>query len=96
MAESIPERCPHCDGSGKRYEQDWDATDMKDILDPEKMSTEFNPYCEPSPEADAINVYFRSDADYSERLTDHVTLFRSLDDKSIIGCRIKGIGGLPR
>ena len=37
-------------------------------------STPFQPYVEMSPEADALTFYFKPDADYSQRLTDHVTL----------------------
>jgi len=51
----------------------------------------FVPYCYVSHEADALTVYFEGDADYSERLTDHVTLYRSLETNEIVGCRIKGI-----
>lgn len=58
------------------------------------VSGEFRPYCEYSKSADAINVYFSGDADYSERLTEHVTLFLSIDKKEIVGCRIKGIAGI--
>jgi hypothetical protein len=37
---------------------------------------------------------FKPDADYSVRLTDHVTIFRSIDSDEIVGCRIKGVEGL--
>ena len=47
-----------------------------------------------SPEADALTFYFKPDADYSERLTDHVTLYRSLESNELVGCRIKGITGI--
>lgn len=53
---------------------------------------EFEPYHELSEEADALTVFFKPDADFSKRLTDHVTLFLSLDNPGdIVGCRIKGI-----
>jgi len=54
----------------------------------------FAPYVEVSKEADALTVYFKGDADYSQRLTDHVTLYLSIDTNEIVGCRIKGIMGL--
>ena len=44
-----------------------------------------------SPEADGLTAYFKFDSDYSQRLTDHVTLYRSTGSDEIIGCRIKGI-----
>lgn len=54
----------------------------------------FVPYCYLSEEADALTVYFEGDADYSERVSDHVKLYRSLETKEIVGCRIKGIAGI--
>jgi hypothetical protein len=42
----------------------------------------------------ALTAYFKPDADYSQRLTDHVTLYRSIDSNEIVGCRIKGINGI--
>ena len=54
----------------------------------------FVPYCHLSKEADALTVYFEGDADYSKRLSDHVTLYLSLETNEIVGCRIKGISGL--
>ena len=55
---------------------------------------DFTPYCEVSDEADAITVYFKPAADYSKRLTDHVTLHLSMENDQIVGCRIKGVKGL--
>jgi len=60
----------------------------------EGLADKFSPYVEYSQEADAINVYFYPDADYSRRLTDHVTLFISIDTGRLVGCRIKGIAGI--
>lgn len=71
------------------------VNDILTLLESEQ-TREFRPYVEISKEADAINVYFRPDADYSKRLTDHVTLFLALKDNSIVGCRIKGIRDLLR
>jgi hypothetical protein len=51
----------------------------------------FRPYVDQSPEANALTVYFRPEPDYSKRLTDHVTLYLSLETNEIVGCRIKGI-----
>jgi hypothetical protein len=41
--------------------------------------------------ADAVNVYFSNERDYSQRLTDRVTVFRSIETDEIVGCRIKGV-----
>lgn len=60
----------------------------------ETASGAFQPYHLLSKEADALTVYLKPDADYSKRLSDHVTLLLSLDDSQIVGCRIKGISGI--
>jgi hypothetical protein len=69
-------------------------TNLNDLLFAGVDRNRFKPYVEFSPQADAINVYFKPDPDYSERLNENVTLFRSLSDKSLVGCRIKGISGI--
>ncbi len=66
------------------------TTDLDQILFAgvsEKFST-YSDYCQ---KADAMNVYFRNEPDYSERLNAHITLFRSLEDKSLVGFRLKGV-----
>ena len=68
--------------------------DLTDLLFSGVEPDRFKPYIDHSPEADAINVYFKPDADFSERLNEHVTLFRSMEDRSLVGCRIKGISGI--
>lgn len=70
------------------------ATDVVEFLEQQNWDMPFQPYVEMSPEADALTFYFKPDADYSERLTDHVTLYRSLESKEPVGCRIKGISGI--
>ncbi len=57
-------------------------------------ANKFVPYCHLDKTADTLTVYFEGDADYSERLSDHVTLYRSLETNEVVGCRIKGISGL--
>jgi hypothetical protein len=54
----------------------------------------FVPYSYLNKASDALTVYFEGDPDYSERLSEHVTLYRSLETKEIVGCRIKGIAGV--
>jgi hypothetical protein len=70
------------------------ATDLKDFLTAQIGDTPFQPYVTISREADALTAYFKQHADYSQRLTDHVTLYRSIDSNEIVGCRIKGIQGI--
>lgn len=68
---------------------------MRDLLDPQNTASSFEPYVEVCKEADALNVYFKNEPDFSKRLTDHVTLFLSLKDESVVvGCRIKGISSI--
>ena len=72
------------------------ATDnLMDFIKEHAMGTgTFKPYHEYSKEADALTVRFKPDADISKRLTDHVTLFVSIDSGEVVGCRIKGISDL--
>jgi hypothetical protein len=70
------------------------ATNLKDLLTTQIGGVPFQPYVAINSEADALTAYFKPDADYSERLTDHVTLYRSIDSNQIVGCRIKGIKGI--
>jgi hypothetical protein len=70
------------------------ATGLKDFLISQITDNPFQPYVAHSPEADALTVYFNADPDYSQRLTDHVTLYRSIKTNELVGCRIKGIGGI--
>jgi hypothetical protein len=65
-----------------------------EILKADAPGSEFVPYCYLSKEADALTVYFEGVPDYSERLNDHVTLYRSLETHELVGCRIKGISGI--
>ncbi|MCE9552287.1 MAG: hypothetical protein K8T91_02785 [Planctomycetes bacterium] len=70
------------------------AVNLKEMLKREVGTGAFRPYCVTNVEADALTAYFKEDADYSERLIDHVTLYRSIDTHEIVGCRIKGISGI--
>mgnify|MGYP001033652322 CR=1 FL=1 len=65
---------------------------LADILS--GCSDTFKPYACLHKASDSLTVYFKGDADYSKRLTDHVTLYLSLDNDEIVGCRIKGISGI--
>lgn len=69
-------------------------TKIRQLLKDNPPAKKFIPYCYLSEEADALTVYFEGDPDYSERLNEHVTLYRSLETKEVVGCRIKGIAGI--
>jgi len=71
-------------------------TNLDDLLRDEPPAEHFTAYCYRSIEADALTVRLSPEPDYSERLTDHVTLFRSIESKAITGCRIKGVEELLR
>jgi hypothetical protein len=68
--------------------------DIRQLLKENPPARKFVPYCYLSEEADALTVYFEGDPDYSERLNDHITLYRSLETKEVVGCRVKGISSL--
>ena len=70
------------------------ASDIGRILKECAPQGSFQPYSYHSKEADALTVHFRPDADYSKRLTDHVTLLLSMESDEIVGCRIKGLSGI--
>lgn len=67
---------------------------LKEFLRENPPAKQFVPYMHLNRESDALTVYFEGDADYSERLNDHITLYRSLETKEVVGCRIKGISDL--
>ena len=69
-------------------------SELRQFLKKNPPAKQFVPYCHLSREADTLTVYFEGDADYSKRLSDHVTLYLSLDTHEIVGCRIKGVSGL--
>ena len=69
-------------------------SDLIRFIEKKPPEENFTPYCRISEEADALTVYFEDESDYSERLSDHITLYRSLDGGQIVGCRIKGISGI--
>lgn len=58
------------------------------------IAEDFTPYCHFSSQADALTAYFEGEADYSERVNEQITLYRSLNDNRVVGCRIKGVRGI--
>jgi hypothetical protein len=69
-------------------------SELTQFLKKNPPAKQFVPYCHLSREADTLTVYFEGDADYSKRLSEHVTLYLSLETHEIVGCRIKGVSGL--
>jgi len=71
------------------------ASFLDELLALPMGSPKFLPYCVHSAEADTLTGYFRGDSYYSERLTDHLTVFWSDDEpKSIVGFRVKNVSGI--
>lgn len=68
--------------------------ELIEALKSDVMAKQFVPYSYLSTEADALTIYFEGDPDYSERLNDHMTIYRSLETNELVGCRIKGIQGI--
>ena len=69
-------------------------SELMGFLKANPAAKDFVPYCCLNEQSDALTVYFEKDADYSERLSDHVTLYRSLETNKVVGCRVKGIAGI--
>ena len=61
----------------------------------EEVSSTFTPHCFHVEEDDTLTGYFRDASHYSQRLTDHLTVFWSDEEpKSIVGFRVKGFSGI--
>lgn len=67
---------------------------LERVLTETPPAQQFIPYCCLSRESDTLTVYFEGDADYSRRLTEHVTIYLSIETDEIVGCRIKGISSI--
>ncbi len=68
--------------------------DLDQFLRENPPAKKFVPYSHLNRQSDTLTFYFEGDPDYSQRLTDHVTLFLSLETNEMVGCRVKGISGL--
>ncbi|MBW3598483.1 MAG: hypothetical protein KY475_14580 [Planctomycetes bacterium] len=64
---------------------------LREQLEADAPVGEFEPYMRFSKEADALTFYFKPDREHSKRLSDHVTLFLSVDTGEVVGCRVKGV-----
>ncbi len=56
------------------------------------ISDEFKPCAYYGPEEDAVNFFFRDEADYAKRVNEWLTLYLSIDTDELVGCQIKGVG----
>ncbi len=71
-----------------------ESMSINEFLDSQVVAGPFKPYSTYSRMADALTFYFKPDRDYSKRLTEHVTLYLSVESNEVIGCRIKNISGI--
>lgn len=61
-------------------------------LSPVKQpSSPFAPFYDLNKASDTLTICFDAYGDYSERIGDQLTLYRSLKTNAVVGCRIKGI-----
>lgn len=70
--------------------------EIRQFLKENPSAQKFIPYCYLSEDADALTFYFEGDPDFSERLNDHITLYRSMETNEIVGCRVKGVSSILR
>lgn len=66
--------------------------ELIEFLKANPPAAEFTPYIFES--NGAISAVFAPDPDYSEVLSDQITLYRSLETKQIVGCRLTGFRSL--
>ncbi len=57
----------------------------------ESTKGDFEPHAFYSEDSDSLTFYFRDAPDYSERLHSRVTVFYSMEDNKLVGCRIKNV-----
>jgi hypothetical protein len=69
-------------------------SDLERFLKENQPAKKFVPYCFLDKQSDTLTAYFEGDPDYSKRLSEHLTLYLSLETDEIIGCRVKGISGI--
>lgn len=68
--------------------------ELEQFLADNPPAAEFKPYCYVNPLSDALTAYFAPDADYSQQVYPHLTLYRSLETDRVVGIRIDGLSTL--
>lgn len=58
------------------------------------MNATFKPYAFHSIGGDSLTVILAGDNDYSEVVSDHITVYRSFETKEIVGVRVDGVSKL--
>ena len=66
------------------------ADDLKEYLKTHK-SKGFHPVPHYSALGDFATFYFRDERAYAERVDDLLTVYRSMQTKELVGCKIKGV-----
>jgi hypothetical protein len=64
--------------------------DLMQFLDG-KMAQGFEPRPYYSPDGDFLVFYLREDEAFAERVDDLLTVYRSLETRELVGCKIKGV-----
>ena len=67
------------------------SADLIRYIDEHPLTAPFSPVAYYEPEEDALTFYFRSDPDYAKRIDDLLTVYLSLENDQLVGCRLKGI-----
>ena len=56
-----------------------------------REATRFEPRPFYSPDGDFLTFYFRDEDHYAERVDELLTVYRSMENHELIGCKIKGV-----
>jgi len=68
-----------------------DDKQIIDFLKQNSPSGKFKPHAFYSEASDSLTFYFSDEPDYAERLHSRVTVFYSMKDRQLVGCRIKNV-----
>jgi hypothetical protein len=66
------------------------ASDLKEYLQIHKGGN-FNPVPHYFASGDYVTYYFRNERCYAQRVDDLLTVYLSLDNHELVGCKIKGV-----
>jgi hypothetical protein len=56
-----------------------------------KTAKGFEPRPVYSPDGDFLTFYFRNDEAYAERVDEVLTVYRAIESRELVGCKIKGV-----
>lgn len=73
-------------------EQQMNETAIREVLRANPAAETFTPYVIWSRQSDSLTAYFDGAADYSEQITEAISVYRSLETREPVGFRLAGIG----